>query len=228
MQGHCELKYKCFTLFFYLGVWLHNLSPSAAVWGVTSAMSKEPGQSRAWEKLFTATVAPATLWGESKFIFGVFAVERTVVLLLIVHVRSQKNQFPSLMYQAGEQHEAFALENPVFLRHCQPLCPPRKASGQTCSSSRKIISIEDFNAFVPVNEFAFPGMGFYSSKSLLCFFALPTDTYFYLHDLTINQPKLTFWATSARIYVVVCSAFCSLMPAQASKWPRIQLSLWRV
>lgn len=169
--------------------------------GCNICHEQRAGQSRAWEKLFTATVAPATLWGESKFIFGVFAVERTVVLLLIVHVRSQKNQFPSLMYQAGEQHEAFALENPVFLRHCQPLCPPRKASGQTCSSSRKIISIEDFNAFVPVNEFAFPGMGFYSSKSLLRFFCT-SYRYLLLSSWSHNKP------TKTNILSYICENLC--------------------
>lgn len=199
MQGQCELKYKCFTL-FYLGVWMHNLSASAAVWGVTSAMSKE--QSWTVQNLRKAVHCPCSScyslerkWAQ----FWCVSCWKNSSVILIVHVISQKNQFPSLMYQAAEQHEVLALENPVFLRHCQPLCPPRKASEQTCSSSRKIISIEDSNAFVPANEFPFPGMGFYSSKSLLCFFALPTDTYFYLHDLTINQPKLTFWATSARI-----------------------------
>lgn len=69
------------------------------------------------------------LWGETELLFALFPVERTVVLLLIVNVISQENQFPSLMYQAGDQHEAFALKNPVVLRHCQALCSPRKASG---------------------------------------------------------------------------------------------------
>lgn len=38
----------------------------------------------------------------------------------------------------------------------------------------------------------FQEWGFTVAKVCFVFFALPTDTYFYLHDLTINQPKLTF------------------------------------
>lgn len=72
--------------------------------------------------------------------FGLFPAERTVVWLLTVCVISQSNQFPSVMYQGGEQHETLALENPVFLRHCQPLCTPRKANGADLNS-RKNISI---------------------------------------------------------------------------------------
>lgn len=143
MQGQCEFKYKCFTV-FYLGVWLcTDLSPSAAVWAVTTTMSKEQSLDSPEPEKRCSVVSclnsspPAALWGEGELMFDLFPVERAVVWLLIVYVISQSHQFPSVTYQAGEQHEALALENPVLLRHCQPLCTPWKANGTDLQQQQK-------------------------------------------------------------------------------------------
>lgn len=91
-------------LSFYLGVWLcTDLSPSAAGWGVTSAMSKEqslhtPEPEKSCSLVPVLILHLLLLSGEKLSSSLGFPVERTAVLLLIVYVISPENQFPSLMY----------------------------------------------------------------------------------------------------------------------------------
>lgn len=130
----------------------------------------EPAQSRTWERLFSCpclnSSPPAALWGETELIFGFSCWKNSSVTTdSICNISKESVPFLNVLSWwatwsicSGKFGGFKALPTSVSSQ-----------KSQWGRSSRKIISIEDSDAFVPVSEFPFPGMRFYTSKNLLSF-----------------------------------------------------------